>query len=179
MTVPPDAQDATNRDGLETGPTAPEPITARDPTVTPPASATSVSPPTSPEPVTAAPPAPARGEQSAETGSGGGAKAKVTALVGGAAALANKVRKAVAGRGVAGGRVVAGRARAIREKRVAGRCVIVTEIGGRPVVIGPYRDEQAARQHAARVPGAAQVAQLKSGAAYFAEADSGLTTAPS
>jgi hypothetical protein len=54
--------------------------------------------------------------------------------------------------------------------------VIVTEIGSRPVAIGPYRDEQAARQDAARVPGAAQVAQLKSGAAYFA-AYSGPTTA--
>jgi hypothetical protein len=198
MTVPPDAQDATKRDGLETGLAAPEPITPRDPTVTPPASAASVSPPTSPEPPasrfaralrrgrllahlrqTAAPPAPTRGEQPAETGSGGGAKAKVTALVRGAAALANKVRRAVTGRGAAGGRVVAGRARTIREKRLARRCVIVTESGGRPVVIGPYRDEQAARQDAARVPGDAQVAQLKSGAAYFAEADSGPTTAPS
>jgi hypothetical protein len=125
---------------------------------------------------TVAPPAPARGEQPAETGSGGGAKAKVTALVRGAAALAKKVGKAVAGRSVAGGRVVAGRARTIREKRDRGRCVIVTEIGGRPVAIGPYRDEQAARQDAARVPGAAQVAQLTSGAAYFA-AYSGPTTA--
>jgi hypothetical protein len=36
-------------------------------------------------------------------------------------------------------------------------------------VIGPYRDEEAARQDVARVPGAAQIAQLKSGTAYFAE----------
>jgi hypothetical protein len=57
--------------------------------------------------------------------------------------------------------------------------VIVTESGGRRVVIGPYRDEQAARKDAARLPGDAQVAQLKSGTAYFAEADSGPTTAPS
>lgn len=178
MNVPPDAQDATKRDGLETGPTVPEPIMPRDPTPTPPASATSVQPPSA-EPETAVPPAPADGEQPAEAGSGGGAKAKVKALVRGTAALANKARRAVAGRGAAGGRVVAGRARTIREKRVARRCVIVTESGGRRVVIGPYRNEQAARKDAARLPGDAQVAQLKSGTAYFAEADSGPTTAPS
>jgi hypothetical protein len=132
------------------------------------------------EPVTVVPPALADGEQPpAEARSGGGAKAKVRALVRGAAALAKKVRRAVAGRGAAGGRVVAGRARTIREKRVARRCVIVTESGSGPVVLGPYRDEQAARKDAARVPGDAQVTRLTSGTAYFAEADSGPTTAPS
>jgi hypothetical protein len=126
------------------------------------------------------PPALADGEQPpAEARSGGGAKAKVRALVRGAAALAKKARRAVAGRGAAGGRVVAGRARTIREKRVARRCVIVTESGSGPVVLGPYRDEQAARKDAARVPGDARVTRLTSGTAYFAEADSGPTTAPS
>jgi hypothetical protein len=173
MNIPPDPHDPTNRDPLETGPAAPEP--PRDATPTPPASVSAVPPPTDPEPMTAAPPSPVRGEQPEQTGPGGRAKTKVAALVRGAAARMNKARKALAGRSVAGGRVVAGHARTIREKRIAGRCVIVTELGGHPVAIGPYRDERAARQDAARVPGAAQIAQLKPGTAYFEASDGGPT----
>jgi hypothetical protein len=125
-----------------------------------------------PPDIPAAPSGPAGGERPAEAGSGGGAKAKVTAAAGSVATLARKVGRTVAGRGASGGRAVAGRARTIREQRVARRCVIVTESSGRPVVIGPYRNEEAARQDVARVPGAAQVAQLKSGKAYFAETGS-------
>jgi hypothetical protein len=132
-----------------------------------------------PSDVPAAPPGSAGGEQSPEAGSGGGAKAKITAGVRGVATLARKVGGAVAGRGAEGGRAVAGRARTMREKRAARRCVIVTESSGRPVVIGPYRDEEAARQDVARVPGAAQVAQLKSGKAYFADAEAGPSAGPS
>ena len=131
-----------------------------------------------PSDVPAAPPGSTDGEQPAEAGSGGGAKSKITAGVRSVATLARKVGRAVAGRGAEGGRAVAGRARTMREKRVARRCVIVTESSGRPVVIGPYRDEEAARQDVARVPGAAQVAQLKSGTAYFAETETETETGP-
>jgi hypothetical protein len=58
-------------------------------------------------------------------------------------------------------------AREVREKRVAGRCILLTEVAGRPVAIGPYRDEQAAGQDLTRVTGAPQVLELKSPAAYF------------
>lgn len=122
-----------------------------------------------PPDVPAAPSGSTDGDQPAEAGSGGGAKTKIAAPVRNVATLARKVGKAVAGRGAEGGRAVAGRARTMREKRVARRCVIVTESSGRPVVIGPYRDEEAARKDLARVPGAAQVAQLKAGTAFFAE----------
>ncbi|TQM43947.1 hypothetical protein [Pseudonocardia cypriaca] len=122
-----------------------------------------------PSDVPAAPPGSTDGEQPADAGSGGGAKAKIAAPVRGVVTLARKVGRAVAGRGAEGGRAVAGRARSMREKRVARRCVIVTESSGRPVVIGPYRDEDAARKDVARVPGPAQVAQLQAGTAYFAE----------
>jgi hypothetical protein len=131
-----------------------------------------------PSDVPVAPPHSTDGEQPAEAGPGGGAKAKIAAPVRGVATLARKVGRAVAGRGAEGGRAVAGRARTMREKRVARRCVIVTESSGRPVVIGPYRDEEAARKDVARVPGAAQVAQLRSGSAYFAgEPDAGPSSA--
>jgi hypothetical protein len=122
-----------------------------------------------PSDVPAAAPRSADGEQPRESGSGPGAKARITAGVRGVATLARKAGRAVAGGGAQGGRAVAGRARTMREKRAARRCVIVTESSGRPVVIGPYRDEDAARKDVARVPGPAQVAQLKAGTAYFAE----------
>lgn len=127
-----------------------------------------------PSDVPAAPPGSANGEQPAE-----GPKAKLVAPVRSVAALAGKVGKAVAGRGASGGRAVAGRARTMREQRVARRCVIVTESGGRQVVIGPYRDEEAARKDLARVPAGAGVAQLKAASAYFADVEAGPTAGPS
>jgi hypothetical protein len=132
-----------------------------------------------PPDVPTAPPGSGDGEKPAEAGSGGGAKSKIAAPVRSAATLARKAGRTVVGRGAAGGRAVAGRARTMREKRVARRCVIVTESSGRPVVIGPYRDEEAAREDVARVPGAARVAHLKSATVYFAEAASGPTAVPS
>jgi hypothetical protein len=155
-----------HRDPLDAGPAVPEPITAVEPAPVAPGSASAVPPPPiSPELVTTAPPGPAGTEQSEESGQGGGAKVKVAAVVAGAAALANKVRKEAPKK-----------VREVREKRVADRCVIVTEAGGCPVAIGPYRNEQAARQDLAQVAGAPQVVELKSRAAYFAAPDGGPTT---
>ena len=70
------------------------------------------------------------------------------------------------------------KAREVREKRVAGRCILLTEMAGRPVAIGPYRDEQAARQDLTRVTGAPQVLELKSQAAYFGTPDSRPSVTP-
>lgn len=80
----------------------------------------------------------------------------MTAVLAGAAALANKIRTEAPKK-----------VRAVQEKRAAGRCVILTEIGGRQVAIGPYSDDHAAQKDIARVTGAPQVAELLSRAAYF------------
>jgi len=101
------------------------------------------------------------------TESGTGTKVTAAALIAGAAALANKVRKEAPKK-----------AREAREKRVAGRCIILTEVNGRPVALGPYRDEQAARQDLTRATGAPQVLELKSQAAYFGSPDNDHTTTP-
>jgi len=101
------------------------------------------------------------------TESGTGTKVTAAALIAGAAALANKVRKEAPKK-----------AREAREKRVAGRCIILTEVNGRPVALGPYRDEQAARQDLTRATGAPQVLELKSHTAYFGSPDNDHTTTP-
>jgi hypothetical protein len=101
------------------------------------------------------------------TESGTGTKVTAAALIAGAAALANKVRKEAPKK-----------AREAREKRVAGRCIILTEVNGRPVALGPYRDEQAARQDLTRATGAPQVLELKSQTAYFGSPDNDHTTTP-
>jgi hypothetical protein len=159
MTVP---RDPTSRDppdpfgsGPVGGPAASAPTTAGE-AVTPTAAAASPITDGSPRPTPTAPSTPAG------TGSGrGGAKVKAAALVAGAATLLNKLRKEAPRK-----------ARQVREKRVAGRCVLLTEVAGRPVVIGPYRDEQVARHDLTRVTGAPQVLELKSQAAYFGTPDS-------
>jgi len=115
--------------------------------------------------VTAPEAAPPRAGKDTESGSG--TKITAAALVAGAAALANKVRKEAPKK-----------AREVREKRLADRRIIITEISGRPVAFGPYRDEQAARQDLTRVPGAPQVLELKSRTAYFGSPDSDRTTTP-
>ena len=99
--------------------------------------------------------------------SGRGAKVKAAALVAGAAALLNKLRKEAPKK-----------AREVREKRIPGRCILLTEIAGHPVAIGPYRDEQAARHDLTRVSGAPQVLELKSQAAYFGPPDSDPSITP-
>jgi hypothetical protein len=81
---------------------------------------------------------------------------KVAAVLAGAAAIANKVREEAPKK-----------VQEFREKRVAGRCVILAEVDGDTVAIGPYRDAAAAREDLGRVPGAPRVAELKSQTAYF------------
>jgi hypothetical protein len=107
--------------------------------------------PAEPEPVT--PPGPAEE-------SGRRAGQKVTALLAGAGALAKMVRTEAPKK-----------VREAREKRVAGRRVILTEVDGRRVAIGPYPNDAAARQDTARVSGAPHVVELLSQTAYFGTHD--------
>lgn len=164
MTVPSDPSHPTYRDPLDADTVLPtERSTPLEPPTAPPVIATPVTP-VSPEPVTAAPPIPARTDHTDESGGG---KIKAAALIAGAAALANKVRKEAPKK-----------AREVREKRIAGRYVIITEADGRPVAIGPYRDEQAAHHDLTRATNVQHVLELKSPAAYFGSSDSGAGTTP-
>jgi hypothetical protein len=131
-----------------------------------------------PEPVTAAPPAaPASEPAPPPTGPGTPAPGnraveaeeparragqKVTALLTGAAALANKVRSEAPKK-----------IREAREKHAAGHCVILTEVDGRAVAVGPYRNDQAAHEDAARVGGAPRVVELLTRTTYFGTEDGG------
>lgn len=87
----------------------------------------------------------------------GGGKVKAAAVVAGAAALANKLRKE-------GPKVI----NQLRDRRLVGRCVIITEVDGRFLAIGPYKNEDAARGDAFKVGGTPHVAELVSETAYFA-----------
>ena len=106
-------------------------------------------------------------EQAEESEQGAGSKVKTAALVAGAAALANKVRQKAPEK-----------VQEIRQKRVAGRCVILTDLGGRAVAIGPYRSDQAARQDVVKVPGGPRVVELMSQKAYFTSHGGDITTLP-
>jgi len=169
MTQPRDPQNAarTHPSGAESA------VTARNtaPVTTAPVTAGPAAPPSSrptpsPAPATTSPPAPPRTGRDTESG-GSGTKITAAALVAGAAALANKVRKEAPKK-----------AREVREKRLADRRIIVTEVSGRPVALGPYRDEHAARQDLTRVPGTPQVLELRSRTAYFGSPDSDRTSTP-
>ena len=163
MTVPRNPQNAAdgNPSSTERTPTVrnTQPVTT-GPTTAPASRSTA-----SPAPATTPGPAPRHAGEATESGTG--TKITAAALVAGAAALANKVRKEAPKK-----------AREVREKRVAGRCIILTEISGRPVALGPYRDEQAARQDLARVAGAPQVLELKSQTAHFGSPNSDRTNTP-
>lgn len=106
------------------------------------------------------PPVPPTPLDRATTEDEGGSKAKAAAVVAGAVAVANKVRKEAP-------KVV----NQLRERRVAGRCVIVTEVDGRFLAIGPYKDEESARRDAFKVGGTPHVAELMSDTAYFPPAE--------
>lgn len=117
-------------------------------------------------PITPGTPTPRpRAEQVKEQGRRAGQKA--SALLNDAAALANKVR-----------REAPKRIREAREKRVAGRCVILTEVDGRQLAIGPYPDDQAAHQDTTRVSGTPHVIELFSQAAYFGPEDGNAPSRP-
>ena len=146
MTVPEDSRKPTPNDPHNPTDSDPFVVAPAEP-VTPPEPDP---PPISPD----TPPTPARTKLAEEPGQRAGQKA--TALLAGAGALANKVRTAAPRK-----------VREAREKLVAGRCVILTEVDNRQVAIGPYRNDAAARQDAARVSGAPHVAELLSQTAYF------------
>jgi hypothetical protein len=169
MNVPRDPTSRDPADPFGSGPVgrpaASAPNTAGEPIPTGPAAASPVTPNGSAPQGTTAASTPA--DTGSRTESGRGAKVKAAALVAGAATLLNKLRKEAPKK-----------AREVREKRVAGRCILLTEMAGHPVAIGPYRDEQAARQDLTRVTGAPQVLELKSQAAYFGTPDSGPIVTP-
>jgi hypothetical protein len=98
----------------------------------------------------------AAADRNQDTNDQGGGKVKAAAVVAGAAALANKVRQEAPKK-----------IRQLREKRAAGRCVIVTEADGHYLAVGPYKDEDAARQALFKVGGTAHVAELLSTTAFF------------
>jgi hypothetical protein len=87
----------------------------------------------------------------------GGSKVKAAAVLAGAAALANKVRQEAPKK-----------LQQIREKRVAGRCVIITEADGQMLAIGPFKDDEAARQDLFKVGGTPRIVELVSETAFFA-----------
>ena len=163
MTVPRNPQNAAHSNPSSTEPASTvrntEPVTT-GPTAAPAGRSTA-----SPAPATTPGSAPRHTGEATESGTG--TKITAAALVAGAAALANKVRKEAPKK-----------AREVREKRLAGRCIILTEISGRPVALGPYRDEQAARQDLARVAGVPQVLELKSQTAHCGSPNSDRTNTP-
>jgi hypothetical protein len=91
----------------------------------------------------------------------GGSKAKTAVVLAGAAALANKVRQEAPKM-----------LQQMREKRAAGRCVIVTEADDRALAIGPYKNDEAARHDLFKVGGTSRVVELMSDTAFFAPHDS-------
>lgn len=150
------------RDPSHEGPATGEPL------IVPPAVSADVAPPVQPververveplgpvEPVEPPPSATDRADESE------GGKVKAAALLAGAAALANKVRQEAPKK-----------VHELREKRVAGRCVILTEADGRALTIGPYKNAEAAQEDLFKVGGAPRVVELVSEAAFFAPHDS-------
>jgi hypothetical protein len=91
----------------------------------------------------------------------GGSKAKTAVVLAGAAALANKVRQEAPKM-----------LQQMREKRAAGRCVIVTEADDRALAIGPYKNDEAARHDLFKVGGTSRVVELMSDTAFFAPHES-------
>jgi hypothetical protein len=96
-----------------------------------------------------------------EPDGGGGSKAKTAAVLAGAVAVANKVRHEAPKM-----------LQQMREKRAAGRCVIVTEADDRALAIGPYKNEDAARLDLFKVGGTSRVVELMSDTAFFAPHES-------
>lgn len=127
-----------------------------EPLIVPPAASADVAPPV--EPVEPAPSA------TDEAGESEGGKVKAAALLAGAAALANKVRQEAPKK-----------VHELREKRAAGRCVILTEADGRALAIGPYKNAEAAQEDLFKVGGAPRVVELVSETAFFAPHDSSRT----
>lgn len=93
-------------------------------------------------------------------GAGSTVRAKLNQVLAGAAELAEKVREDAPRK-----------MQELREKRAGGRCIILREVAGRTIAVGPYPDEEAARtetnlQDPAGLPGAPRVVELLTPAAY-------------
>ena len=108
-------------------------------------------------PTVASPPPSSTGQSEPDDG---GSKVKTAAVLAGAAALANKVRHEAP-------KVL----QQLREKRAAGRCVILTEADDRALAIGPYKNEEAASHDLFKVGGTSRVVELMSDTAFFAPHD--------
>jgi hypothetical protein len=166
MTLPDDPQKPTQTEPGVAEPAVSEPLAPVERAVSEPVA------PAEPAPVTSGslaetPPTAVPAEGAEEPRPGGGRKGTVAAVLAGAAAVANKVRQEAPKK-----------VKEIREKRAAGRCVILTEVEGRQVAIGPYRDDQTARQDLGTVTGAPRVVELMSPTAYLGQRHGGTATQP-
>lgn len=146
-------------------PPSTEPIVGVPLVAAPPPSASTVStepttPPVTPPAGSRPTPEPQAEPTKPEESDEGGSKAKTAAVVAGAAALANKVRQEAPKR-----------LHQLRERRATGRRVIITEVDGHFLAIGPYKNEDEARQDAFKVGGNPHIAELVSEAAFFAPSD--------
>ena len=154
-------QDPSVAEPALTEPALTEPVVT-DPVVAGPDSAPDLAPTTS-GPTPLPPEAPDHTEPAEQSDPGVGGKAKAAALLAGAAALANKVRQEAPKK-----------VREIRQKRVAGRYVLVTG-APREVAVGPYPDEEAARQDLVNFAEVPRVVELLSQPAYHGPGQSGDT----
>jgi hypothetical protein len=137
-----------------TEPTEPQNPSHHDAVVEQPSPST-VLPPPAGEPVAMAPiTPPERPTETPEHASH--SRVKAAALLAGAAAVANKVRHEAPKK-----------MQELREKRVAGRHVILAESDGRTIAIGPYTTDEAARAESRNVAGVPTVIELRSPTAYF------------
>lgn len=152
MTLPDDPQTPPYREPGIAEPVASQPVTSA---------------PITPESAAVPPSPPAQTTGAEESRAGKGQKVKVAAVLAGAAAVANKIRQEAPKK-----------VKQVREKRVAGRCVILTEVDGRRVAIGPYPDNRAASQDSGKMTAAPQVVELMSPTAYFGPQDDRTTTPP-
>lgn len=82
-------------------------------------------------------------------------KVKAAAVLAAAAALTNKVRQKAPEM-----------LRDIRDKRAAGKCVLITERDGVKVAVGPFADKSNAEMNASKVAGVATVVPLISEDAF-------------
>jgi poly-gamma-glutamate capsule biosynthesis protein CapA/YwtB (metallophosphatase superfamily) len=135
------------------------------PTQVPPVGANDLAPPTAGTVATARP---ALTDTTVVTGettrpsdnSGGGSKAKKAAFFAAATAFANTVRQEAPKK-----------VREIREKRAAGRHVIVAEIGGRTVAVGPFPGGEDARRNAEKLSGTTRIVELVPASTYIPSTD--------
>jgi hypothetical protein len=166
MTLPDDPQKPTPGEPGVAEPVLSEPLAPAERAVSEPVAPAETAP-IPPGSAAETPPTSVPAERAEESRPHGGRKVTVVTVLAGAAAVANKVRQEAPKK-----------VQELREKRAAGRCVILTEVGGRQVAIGPYRDDQSARQDIGTVTGAPRVVELMSPTAYLGPQHDGTATAP-